>query len=66
MIAYFGVPNSTAPRQRLVDLELFSEIRRIEEALNKHSCTEALLWCSENKAALRKVKVKRNAHHSNH
>ncbi|KIP04735.1 hypothetical protein PHLGIDRAFT_109198 [Phlebiopsis gigantea 11061_1 CR5-6] len=42
--------------ERLVDLELFSEIRRIEEALNKHSCTDALLWCSENKAALRKVK----------
>ncbi|EKM57524.1 uncharacterized protein PHACADRAFT_251198 [Phanerochaete carnosa HHB-10118-sp] len=42
--------------ERLVDLELFSEIRRVEEALKKHSCAEALAWCSENKAALRKVK----------
>ncbi|KAI0090385.1 CTLH/CRA C-terminal to lish motif domain-containing protein [Irpex rosettiformis] len=40
----------------LVDIELFSDIRRIEDALSRHSCTEALAWCSENKAALRKVK----------
>ncbi|KAJ8472376.1 hypothetical protein ONZ45_g16677 [Pleurotus djamor] len=32
------------------------DIRRIEEALSRHSCTEALSWCSENKAALRKIK----------
>ncbi|GJE85210.1 CTLH/CRA C-terminal to LisH motif domain-containing protein [Phanerochaete sordida] len=42
--------------ERLVDLELFSEIRRVEEALKRHSCTEALAWCSENKTALRKAK----------
>ena len=36
---------------------LFSDIRRIEDALARHSCTEALAWCSENKAALRKMKV---------
>ncbi|KAJ3822583.1 macrophage erythroblast attacher isoform 1 [Lentinula raphanica] len=40
----------------LVDLDLFSDIRRIERALSQHSCTEALAWCSENKASLRKVK----------
>ncbi|KAK7462882.1 GID complex subunit containing RING finger motif [Stygiomarasmius scandens] len=40
----------------LVDLDLFSDIRRIETALERHSCTEALAWCSENKAALRKAK----------
>ncbi|KAJ3742729.1 CTLH/CRA C-terminal to lish motif domain-containing protein [Lentinula detonsa] len=40
----------------LVDLDLFSDIRRIEGALSEHSCTEALAWCSENKASLRKVK----------
>ncbi|THH00874.1 hypothetical protein EW026_g1744 [Hermanssonia centrifuga] len=34
----------------------FSDIRRIENALTRQSCTEALAWCSENKAALRKVK----------
>jgi macrophage erythroblast attacher len=43
--------------QILVDLDLFGDIRRIELALERHSCTEALAWCSENKAALRKAKV---------
>jgi len=33
------------------------DIRRIEDALSSHSCTEALAWCSENKNALRKLKV---------
>ncbi|KAF8960325.1 CTLH/CRA C-terminal to lish motif domain-containing protein [Flammula alnicola] len=42
--------------ETLVDIELFSDIRRIEEALARHSCTEALAWCSENKTALRKIK----------
>ncbi|KAI0760120.1 CTLH/CRA C-terminal to lish motif domain-containing protein [Fomes fomentarius] len=42
--------------EKLVDIDLFSDIRRIEEALNRKSCTEALAWCSENKAALRKLK----------
>ncbi|KAH9933054.1 CTLH/CRA C-terminal to lish motif domain-containing protein [Fomitopsis serialis] len=42
--------------ERLVDIELFSDIRRIEDALKQRSCTEALTWCSENKSALRKVK----------
>ena len=43
--------------ETLVDIDLFSDIRRIEDALARQSCTEALTWCSENKAALRKVKV---------
>ncbi|KXN82201.1 Macrophage erythroblast attacher [Leucoagaricus sp. SymC.cos] len=42
--------------QTLVDIDLFSDIKRIEDALARHSCTEALAWCSENKAALRKIK----------
>ncbi|OCH85764.1 hypothetical protein OBBRIDRAFT_797832 [Obba rivulosa] len=42
--------------ERLVDIDLFSDIRRIEEALRRQSCTEALAWCSENKNALRKIK----------
>ena len=33
------------------------DIRRIEDALAKHSCTEALAWCNENKTALRKIKA---------
>ncbi|KAJ7240453.1 CTLH/CRA C-terminal to lish motif domain-containing protein [Mycena rebaudengoi] len=40
----------------LVDIDLFSDIKRIEGALARHSCTEALTWCSENKTALRKMK----------
>lgn len=43
--------------QTLVDLDLFADIRRIEDALSNHSCTEALAWCSENKTALRKIKA---------
>lgn len=43
--------------QTLVDIELFSDISRIENALVRHSCTEALAWCSENKTALRKIKA---------
>ncbi|KAL7277393.1 hypothetical protein ACG7TL_009255 [Trametes sanguinea] len=42
--------------EKLVDIDLFSDIRRIEDALNCKSCSEALAWCSENKAALRKLK----------
>lgn len=39
-----------------MDIDLFSDVHRIEAALRGHSCTEALAWCSENKATLRKAK----------
>ncbi|KAJ7266891.1 CTLH/CRA C-terminal to lish motif domain-containing protein [Mycena haematopus] len=42
--------------ETLVDIDLFSDIKRIECALSRHSCTEALAWCGENKTALRKMK----------
>ncbi|KAF9262166.1 hypothetical protein L218DRAFT_960559 [Marasmius fiardii PR-910] len=42
--------------ETLVDISLFTDIQRIESALLRHSCTEALFWCSENKNALRKSK----------
>ncbi|KAG5351374.1 hypothetical protein C0989_006808 [Termitomyces sp. Mn162] len=42
--------------ETLVDIDLFMDIRRIEDALLKHSCMEALAWCNENKVALRKIK----------
>ncbi|TEB34170.1 macrophage erythroblast attacher isoform 1 [Coprinellus micaceus] len=42
--------------ETLVDIDLFTDIRRIETALAHQSCTEALAWCSENKASLRKAK----------
>lgn len=53
----FWLVASLSEIQTLVDIELFTDIRRIEDALSKHSCTEALTWCSENKTALRKIKV---------
>lgn len=34
------------------------DIHRVEHALAQQSCTEALAWCSENKTALRKIKVR--------
>jgi macrophage erythroblast attacher len=54
--AYF-VSIDVVIEQRLVDIDLYMEIRRIEDALSRHSCVEALTWCNENKAALRKIKV---------
>ncbi|KAG8854453.1 GID complex subunit containing RING finger motif [Tulasnella sp. 330] len=30
----------------------------LEEALRRHSCSEALMWCSQNKTALTKMKVR--------
>ena len=41
----------------MVDVELFAQSSRIEEALSKHSCTECLQWCLDNKSNLRKMKV---------
>ncbi|CAE7092339.1 unnamed protein product [Rhizoctonia solani] len=40
----------------LVDTELFAEIRKVEDALREQKCAVALAWCSENKAALKKMK----------
>ncbi|KAF9010185.1 CTLH/CRA C-terminal to lish motif domain-containing protein [Cyathus striatus] len=42
--------------ETLVDIDLFSDIKRIESALENHGCSEALTWCSENKTALQKIK----------
>lgn len=39
-----------------MDLELFAECKKIQDAINAHSCSEALLWCQENKSALKKIK----------
>ena len=41
----------------LTDAPLFSELARIEKALANHSCSEALAWCKENAAALKKAQV---------
>jgi macrophage erythroblast attacher len=42
--------------ESLVDVDLFGDIQRIQNALRRQSCTEALQWCNENKATLRKMK----------
>lgn len=49
--------------QTLVDIDLFMDIHRIERALFRHSCTEAIAWCSENKTALRKNRVSPELRH---
>ncbi|KAI8925525.1 CTLH/CRA C-terminal to lish motif domain-containing protein [Entophlyctis helioformis] len=40
----------------LVDIELFVQNRKIENALLQKSCTECLQWCSDNKSSLKKMK----------
>ncbi|OZJ06587.1 hypothetical protein BZG36_00627 [Bifiguratus adelaidae] len=46
----------TSDIEQMVDVELFAQSSRIEEALAKHSCTECLQWCLDNKSNLRKMK----------
>jgi macrophage erythroblast attacher len=41
--------------QNLVDIRVFIESRRIEEALARHDCTDALAWCRENGSRLKKI-----------
>ncbi|KAK5671376.1 GID complex subunit containing RING finger motif [Batrachochytrium dendrobatidis] len=42
--------------QDLVDIDLFSQSRKIEAALLKKSCNECLQWCSDNRSSLKKAK----------
>ncbi|OCF60622.1 macrophage erythroblast attacher isoform 1 [Kwoniella mangroviensis CBS 10435] len=43
--------------EALVDIKLFTELSKIENALiEKKSCTEALAWCGENRGTLKKTK----------
>ena len=41
----------------LVDVEVFGQCRKIEQALLAQSVTECLTWWNENKAALSKINV---------
>lgn len=41
----------------LVDLDVFMQCQRILESLHKGETKEALQWCGENKAALKKSQV---------
>lgn len=47
---------SDAGITQLVDIELFSQARRVEEGLRNRSCAECLLWCKENSSTLKKMK----------
>jgi macrophage erythroblast attacher len=61
LILHFSDAKTLLPSirsQKFVDLDLFSQVRKIELDLASHSCAEALLWCNENKTALRKTKVR--------
>ncbi|KIR33741.1 macrophage erythroblast attacher isoform 1 [Cryptococcus deuterogattii MMRL2647] len=43
--------------EALVDIKLFAELAKIENALvESHSCTEGLAWCGENRGTLKKTK----------
>lgn len=42
----------------MVDVELFAQSARIEEALKLHSCSECIQWCSDNRNSLKKLKVR--------
>ncbi|KAJ3018644.1 UNVERIFIED_CONTAM: GID complex subunit containing RING finger motif [Siphonaria sp. JEL0065] len=42
--------------EQLVDIELFTQSKMIEDALKKKSCAECLAWCKENGSALKKIK----------
>ncbi|KAI8969207.1 CTLH/CRA C-terminal to lish motif domain-containing protein [Mycotypha africana] len=40
----------------MVDIDLFTQAEKIEQALRNHSCKECLAWCTENKSNLRKMR----------
>lgn len=44
--------------ENLVDVDTFTGMSRIREALLNRSVTEALAWCTENKKELRKMEVR--------
>lgn len=41
----------------MVDVQLFAQSEKVEEALRNHSCKECLHWCSENRSSLKKQNV---------
>ena len=41
----------------MVDVLLFTQSEKVEEALRNHSCKECLQWCSENRSSLKKQDV---------
>ncbi|CEJ05334.1 hypothetical protein RMCBS344292_19277 [Rhizopus microsporus] len=51
-----NVTSPKAPEFDLVDIDLFLQAEKIEQALRNHSCKECLQWCSENRSSLKKMK----------
>jgi macrophage erythroblast attacher len=43
--------------EELVDLSVFTQCQRVVESLRRGETKEALQWCNENKAALKKSQV---------
>ncbi|KAJ3197103.1 GID complex subunit containing RING finger motif [Irineochytrium annulatum] len=44
--------------EQLVDIQLFAQTRKIEDALRRQSCVECLQWCKDNGSSLKKLKSK--------
>lgn len=44
--------------QELVDIDIFSDAKRVIQSLQNRDCSEALAWCMENKSRLKKSKSK--------
>ncbi|KAF7729140.1 GID complex subunit containing RING finger motif [Apophysomyces ossiformis] len=42
--------------QDMVDMQLFVQSEKVEEALRNRSCKECLQWCSDNRSGLKKLK----------
>jgi len=49
---------SNLSKQSLVDIEVFVSGHKVIESLQQGNCSEALKWCQENKARLRKIEVR--------
>ena len=50
--------------EALVDVEVFGQCRKIEQALLSQSVTECLAWWNENKIALSKINVSHITHYN--
>eukprot|EP00249_Psilotum_nudum_P007998 c20969_g1_i1 orf=314-1543(+) len=44
--------------QDLVDIDIFLDAKKVVESLRNWDCSEALVWCAENKSKLKKSKSK--------
>ena len=47
----------------LVDLDVFVQCQKIADSLNRGETKDALMWCTENRTALKKLGVRSQSHH---